>query len=202
MKYGRRSLSCFESLEPRQMLSADLTKLLDKDKQPITGTFPSPFISSSFNAKINFQPSSVSTSKLPAGYVADNGKTYGSRGNGLTYGWSSDDTSGMKVRNSSKSADVRYDTLAQFTSSKKWEIKVPNGTYYVRYTVGDPNNRAVVIANMYVEGKFSLNEHIRAQNYWIERGIFVNVTDGKLTLSTASGSSQWLDWVEITGQKS
>src|SRR3954454_6837937 len=88
-------MSFFESLEPRQLLSADLTKLLDKDKQPITGTYPSPFISSSFNAKINFQPSSVSNSKLPMGYVADNGKKYGSR-NGLTYGWSSDDTSGMK----------------------------------------------------------------------------------------------------------
>src|SRR4051812_39544433 len=107
MKYGCRSQSVFESLEPRQLLSADLTKLLDNNKQPITGTFPSPFISTGFNAKINFQPSSVSTSKLQSGYVADTGKKYGSRGNGLTYGWSADETSGMKVRNSSKSADVR-----------------------------------------------------------------------------------------------
>jgi N-acetylneuraminic acid mutarotase len=201
MKYGHCSLSLLESLEPRQLLSADLTQLLDKDKQPITGTFPSPFISTSFNAKINFQPSSVSNSKLPAGYVADNGKKYGSRGNGLTYGWSSDDTAGMKVRNSSKSTDIRYDTLAQFTSSKKWEIKVPNGTYYVRYTTGDPNNKAVAIAQIDVEKRLSLREHIRAQNYWIERGIYVNVTDGKLTISTPSTSTQWLNWVEVTGQK-
>jgi N-acetylneuraminic acid mutarotase len=201
---GKKSTSSasFESLEPRQLLSADLTKLIDKNGQPITGTYPSPFISSSFNAKVNFQPSSVSSSKLPSGYVADNGKKYGSRGNGKSYGWSSDETSGMKVRNSSKSPDIRYDTLAQFTSSKKWEIAVPKGTYYVRYTVGDPSNKSVVTANILVEGKFSLNEHIRANNFWIERGIYVNVTDGKLTITTASGSNQWLDWVEITGQKS
>src|SRR5439155_7705780 len=202
MRLKKFASAVLESLESRQLLSADLTKFIDKNGQPITGTFPSPFISSSFSAKVNFQPSSVSNSKLPSGYVADNGKSYGSRGNGLSYGWSSDETTGMKVRNSSKSPDIRYDTLAQFTNTKKWEIAVPKGTYYVRYTVGDPNNKSVVTANMYVEGKFSLNEHIRAQNYWIERGIFVNVTDGKLTLSTASSSSQWLDWVEITGQKS
>ena len=65
MKYGHRSLSLFEALEPRELLSADLTKLLDKDKQPITGTFPSPFISTSFSAKINFQPSSVSNRSCP-----------------------------------------------------------------------------------------------------------------------------------------
>jgi len=200
MRFKMSRQAVLEDLESRQLLSADLTHFIDKNGQPTTGDFPSPFIASSFSAKINFQPSSVSKS-LPSGYVKDTGKKYQSQ-NGLTYGWSSDDTAGMKVRNSSRSPDVRYDTFATFNSSKKWEIKVPNGTYYVRYTVGDPNNAAVVVANMYVEGQFSLNEHIRAQNYWIERGIYVNVTDGKLTLSTHSGSSQWLDWVEITGQKS
>src|SRR5215216_4383879 len=102
---SRHTTLC-ECLEPRQLLSADLTKLIDSNGQPVTSTYPSPFISSSFNAKVNFQPSSVSNSKLPAGYVADNGKKYGSR-NGLSYGWSSDNQSGMKVRNSSKSPDIR-----------------------------------------------------------------------------------------------
>src|SRR4051812_38439134 len=138
MRLKKFGSAVLESLESRELLSADLTKFIDKNGQPLTGTFPSPFIASSFTAKVNFQPSTVSKA-LPSGYVADAGKKYGSRGNGLTYGWSSDDTAGMKVRNSSKSADVRYDTLATFTSSKKWEISVPKGTYYVRYTVGDPN---------------------------------------------------------------
>jgi len=182
-------------------MSADLSKLIDSNGQPITATYPSPFIASSFSAKVNFQPSSVSKSKLPSGYVADNGKKYGSR-NGLTYGWSSDISSSLKVQNSSKSPDIRYDTFAQFNNSKKWEIKVPNGTYYVRYTVGDPKNSGEYTPQINVENKFSLKEHIRANNYWIERGIFVNVTDGKLTMTTTSTSTQKLDWIEITGQKS
>ena len=37
---------------------------------------------------------------------------------------------------------------AQFNSGKKWESKVPNGTYYVRYTTGDPNNTAVKFAQI------------------------------------------------------
>src|SRR4051794_36409692 len=200
MQQQTNSLSLFESLEQRQLMSADLTKLIDSNGQPITSTYPSPFIASSFSAKVNFQPSSVSTSKLPAGYVADNGKTYGSR-NGLSYGWSSDDQSGMKVRNSSKSPDIRYDTLAQFNNTKKWEIKVPNGTYYVRYITGDPNNTSEYTADITVENKFSLHEHIRANNWWIERGINVNVTDGKLTMTTKLSNTQKLDSIEITGQK-
>src|SRR5882672_6678938 len=57
-----------ESLEARRLLSADLTNRIDANGQPITNTFPSTFYSSSFAAKINFQPSSVSNSKLPTGY--------------------------------------------------------------------------------------------------------------------------------------
>jgi N-acetylneuraminic acid mutarotase len=191
----------FEFLEPRQLLSADLTNRIDANGQPITNTFPSTFYSSSFVAKINFQPSSVSTSKLPTGYKADNGKKYAAR-NGLSYGWSSDNQSNMRVRNSSKSADIRYDTLAQFTSSKKWEIAVPKGTYYVRYTVGDPNLAGTITtAEINVEGKFSLKEHLRANNLWLERGIYVNVTDGRLSITTPSSSTQRLDWIEVTGLK-
>lgn len=198
---AKQSLSAvFEGLEARQFLSADLTKLIDKDGQPITATYPSPFIASSFNAKINFQPSSVSASKLPAGYVADTGKKYTTQ-NGLTYGWTSDNTANMKVRNSSKSPDIRYDTLGQFNNSKKWEIKVPNGTYYVRYITGDPTNTSEYVADLSVENKFSLHEHIRANNYWIERGIYVNVTDGKLTVTTKLSTTQKIDSIEITGQK-
>jgi N-acetylneuraminic acid mutarotase len=200
MKY-RRNPSLFEHLESRQLLSADLSKLIDSNNQPRTSTYPSPFIASSFNAKINFQPSSVSTSKLPSGYKADNGAKYAAR-NGLSYGWTSDNSANLKVRNSSKSPDVRYDTFAQFTNSKKWEIKVPSGTYYVRYTVGDPGTTAVAVNDISVEGKFSLHEHTGANSYWIERGIYVNVTDGKLTLTTSLSSTQKIDWIEIAGQTS
>jgi len=146
-----------------------------------------PFYPTSFNANINFQPSTVSTSI--SGYSKDVGTKYGTRSNGLKYGWTSDNTANMKVRNNSRSPDKRYDTFAQFTQSKKWEIAVPKGTYAVRYAVGDPAVTNLV-CDIYVEGQFSVHERTTGHSYWIERSITVNVTDGKLTIMTPSGSTQ------------
>jgi N-acetylneuraminic acid mutarotase len=203
MHNQRRSpFSVLESLEPRQMLSSDVSKLIDKNGQPLTNAYPSPFIASSFSAKVNFQPSGLSTTGLPAGYVVDNGKKYGARGNGLTYGWSTDSTGNLKVRNAARSPDVRYDTFAQFTSKTKWEIAVPKGTYYVRYAVGDATMNNFSVFKINIEGKFSLSDRTDGHSYWIERGIYVNVTDGKLTVTTPATSTQKIDWIEVTGQKS
>ena len=49
-----------------------------------------------FSAKINFQPAG---SAIPSGYLVDAANVYGARGNGLTYGWSGDNTSQSRDRN-------------------------------------------------------------------------------------------------------
>src|SRR3712207_4130247 len=54
-----------------------------------------------FSANVNFQPAAA---PVPAGYVADSGKVFGSRGNGFTYGWNLANPNNVD-RNSSRSPD-------------------------------------------------------------------------------------------------
>ena len=77
---------------------------------------------------------------VPAGYLKDGGRSYGSRGNGQTYGWNADNTE-TRDRNAANSPDQRYDTLAYMqrpaNPNAVWEIAVPNGTYVVHAVAGD-----------------------------------------------------------------
>src|SRR5207247_5977493 len=57
---------------------------------------------------VNFQPAA---SPPFSGYAVDSGAVYGSRSNGLTYGWNADDSANTRDRDSSLSLDQRYDTL-------------------------------------------------------------------------------------------
>src|SRR5688500_9623666 len=61
-----------------------------------------------FSANVNFQPAGAA---VPAGYVADVGLPFGSRGNGLSYGWNADNSAHTRDRNAGNSPDQRYDTL-------------------------------------------------------------------------------------------
>ena len=58
---------------------------------------------------VNMQPAGT---PVPAGYAPDTGAVYAKRASGLSYGWNADNSSAMRDRNSSLSADQRYDTLA------------------------------------------------------------------------------------------
>ena len=93
------------------------------------------------SAHINF---SNNTSEVPAGYVNDTGLAYGSRGNGLTFGWSADNTGNARDRNASNSPDELHDSLIHMQTPSNtsqtftWSIAVPNGTYTVHVVVGDP----------------------------------------------------------------
>src|SRR5687768_8696119 len=72
---------------------------------PMTTPTPTPpFGPALFAAKVNFQPAGAPT---PGGYVADTGATYGSRGNGYTYGWNANNSANTRDRNAL--ADQRYD---------------------------------------------------------------------------------------------
>ena len=90
---------------------------------------------------INFQPAAA---PVPAGYLADGGLVYGTRGNGQSYGWTIDNTAQTRDRNASNSLDQRYDTLTHLQKPANpdaiWEIAVVNGTYRVRIVAGDASN--------------------------------------------------------------
>src|SRR5688572_15785950 len=60
-----------------------------------------------FTALIDFQPPNVPTQ---SGYQKDTGAVFGSRGNGLTYGWNATNNNGID-RNSKKSSNQAFDTF-------------------------------------------------------------------------------------------
>src|SRR5690606_17651553 len=82
---------------------------------------------------VNFQ---IDEASPVTRYLPDVGATYGVRASGLSYGWS---TNHMDVsRERSINADQRLDTLIHFKAGASWEFGLPNGTYEVTASIGDP----------------------------------------------------------------
>jgi alpha-tubulin suppressor-like RCC1 family protein len=148
-----------------------------------------------FHARINFQPAGTD---VPLGYYADTGLVYADRGNGLTYGWSTDNSTNIFDRNSLTSPDQRYDTVAylQRGGNHTWEIQVPNGFYEVHLVRGDPIYEPhffqTVVENWLVgdNGAYDWDEN------WLD---VVTVTDGKLSISDYYGNNDKICFVEIQG---
>jgi hypothetical protein len=149
----------------------------------------------SFSAHVNFQ---TSTAFTPSGYVADTGKTYASR-NGLTYGWNADNSANTRNKDSSISQDQRYDTFAhmQRSGNYTWQIAVPNGTYNVHIVGGDAGFYDSAF-RINAEGKLTVNGNPTSSHRWVEGTQSVTVSDGKLTISSASGANNnKLDYIDI-----
>lgn len=129
-----------------------------------------------FAVNINFQPSGYSP---PSGYVADTGAAFDDRGNGYSYGWSSDNTTeAPKLRHTRFT--FRYDSMV-YTFGKTWEIAVPNGTYRVWVVSGDyvtAGRRYAVCAEGATVYRGSVSDRIP----YIGGQVDVQVTDGRLTL--------------------
>lgn len=138
--------------------------------------------------RVNFQPSGA---PVPAGYLADTGAVYGNRGNGQTYGWNVSNTSFTRDRNSTRSADQRYDTLNHMQKSggaRSWEIAVPNGTYTVFVVAGDAGHFDSVY-RINVEGVLTVSGTPTTSTRWITGTTTVTVSDGRLTVSNGTGAS-------------
>ena len=146
----------------------------------------------SFAVKVNFQPA---TSPTVSGYVVDSGLVFAARGNGYTYGWNVDVTETARDRNNPNSPDQIYDTFVHLqkpaTPNAQWELEVPNGTYQVNAVSGDPN---------YLDSVFRIDaETVRlidgtptTATRWLTAGStgkVVAVSDGRLTIRSASGAS-------------
>lgn len=150
-----------------------------------------------FATKIDFRPDFAS-SALARGYKTDLGRKYGTRGNGMTYGWNADLSSQLRDRNSSVSPDERYDTIAKMPAGSTWSIAVPNGWYEVHIFGGDPTNWRDSEYVMDVNGKLAVNAKPLEDKRFVEGVIQTRVTNGKLTiLSDAEGRQNAIGFVHI-----
>jgi parallel beta-helix repeat protein len=177
-------------------LGSNATKLCFVQITATTDPVSAPSIGP-FSARINFQPGS---SAAYTGYVIDDGSAYGMRGS-YTFGWSSPNVN-SRDRNSTKSADQRFDTfnyLSMNSSVWSWELAVPNGTYRVRLVCGDPSYASGVF-KVNAEGVLAVSGTPTTSAPWIDGTVVVTVSDGRLTLTNASGSvNNKLCFIDVDG---
>ena len=137
---------------------------------------------------VNMQPAGR---PVPAGYVADTGAVLGRRASGLTYGWNANNAAQTRDRDSTASPDQRYDTFthlqAAASPNARWELALPDGTYRVRLVAGDPTSTASVY-RLAAEGVPVLSGTPTTTRRWVDSTATVRVTDGRLTLTNASGA--------------
>lgn len=146
--------------------------------------------------QVNFQPAGA---PVPTGFLADTGAGFGNRGNGQSYGW---DTSNPNVRdrNSTRSPDQAHDTLThlQLGGTFTWEIAVANGTYEVDLVAGDAlfTNS---IHRLAVEGVLVIDGTPTSTTPWLSGSATIQVSDGRLTLTPASGASNAkINFIRVT----
>jgi titin len=140
-----------------------------------------------FAALIDFQPPNVPTQ---SGYQKDTGAVFGSRGNGLTYGWNATNNNGID-RNSKKSFNQAYDTFIhmQKNGSFTWELAVPNGSYDVRIIAGDAVFNSGDFYHILAEGQNAINGRPSTPyQHWIGSNQPITVTDGRLTISNGTNA--------------
>ncbi len=120
-------------------------------------------------------------------YSQDVGREYGAREDGYVYGWSQDNTANVFERNSIAAPDERYDRgiLLDGTS---WEMALTKGWYRVLIVAGDANASGTHYKIMAED--VLVVDGVSTEAYpWVSGIANVEVTDGKLTISGAPGSS-------------
>jgi len=135
-----------------------------------------------------------------AGYVQDIGEMFGPHGS-FNYGWDIDNTINGRWHQSPLSSDLRYDTLNHMQrpagTSETWEIDVTNGLYSVHVAAGDPTATDSVF-QFSTEGLLTGAFVPTAGNRWIEFTNTVNVTDGRLTITSGPGANNnKINYVDI-----
>jgi hypothetical protein len=137
-----------------------------------------------------------------ANYLSDVGLAYGSRVNGLSFGWNQDNTANGRDRDATNSPDELHDGLAHLQKPNNpnawWGLAVPNGTYSVHLISGDPSNIDSVYklnvggtrsGTTISGGVLAINGTPTASTHWFENTVTVTVTGGVLYVSNAAGSS-------------
>ncbi len=186
-----------------------------------TDVTPDADASTSVNLKVNFQDAATTP---PAGYLADFGQAFGARssanqGTGNTYGWVRIGTStpvsidgNGRNRNTltppANQPDLRLATFIHMQlpanaasgvhENAAWELAVPNGAYTVTVAVGDTGT-AVDSSNwINIENQNAIAAFVpTTTDKFATATRTVTVTDGRLTLSPASGTNTKIDYVDI-----
>jgi fibronectin type 3 domain-containing protein len=162
----------------------------------------------SFAAHINFtgnfqSGTTPTTPDTVAGYINDIGKAFGSNGGGLTFGWNVDNTANGRDRQAANSPNELQDSLVHMNlnGTFTWSINVPNGTYSVHVTTGDPVNTDVV-SKLLVNGVLTVNGSTSAGNNWLQGTSTITVTNGQIMVSEQAGAYDKIDEIDIVQQGS
>ena len=179
---------------------AAVAKLLWSGPTTPKAVVPSSALGPRLTARINFQPAGAA---VPAGYLADTGAVYGLRANGERYGWNADNSAQTRDRNSASSPDQRYDTLDTPAEAGEPERVLGDRAFRTGRTpfassrVTPSHFDGVFRTN--VEGVLTVNGTPTTATRWLEGTATVTVTDGRLTITNASGRlNNKLCFVEIS----
>ncbi|MFP4378674.1 MAG: sugar-binding protein, partial [Spirochaetales bacterium] len=129
---------------------------------------------------------------IPTGYLVDTGEPYGDRGNGFSYGWSSNYSGNSNAGSNRNLPDMRYVNYIKMGSAPiSWQIAVPNGDYYVRVAAGRNSwNFKSEYVHLMAEGTAILDQATTNDAFYIEGELeTVTVSDGAFTLSQGSSGS-------------
>ncbi len=162
-----------------------------------TGTINDP------NGQINFQPEGVA---IPDGYTTDFGNAFDPS---LGYGWVTQESVGdsnptpIDITGVARDRNVvgaqRVDTLLhmQLNEDAAWQYNIPNGTYSVTASVGDPSfldsTHQVNVEGVELIDSFQPNS---AQPFEIATTT-VDVTDGQLTVDAIGGNNTKINYIEF-----
>ncbi|MFW5882390.1 MAG: hypothetical protein ACOCVS_02045 [Planctomycetota bacterium] len=113
-------------------------------------------------------------------YHRDHGEAFGSRADGLRYGWTEPREAGNAQNVGAPSE--KYDTHVAMPAGAQWEIEVPDGTYRVLVVAGDPVDQQAHL-HVLVEGQVAIDQRVSGAKFWHSGHIEVTVEDGRLTLT-------------------
>ena len=131
------------------------------------------------SVSVNFQP--LRANRAP-GLLTEYGVEYGVRRGGVSYGFDRNLTANAVERNLTKVQ--KNDTFISMPTGSQWEVGVPNGKYVVYVVAGDPavsGERMAITA----EGQSVIAGTTRASKPYLEGGVTVDVTDGRVTVASA-----------------
>lgn len=145
-------------------------------------------------ASINFQELDTTP---PAGFLADEGRVFGNRDNGFSYGWLNSNTNNARTRGGSLPLEQRTFNHMQRNGSFTWEIAVPNGDFEVCIMVGDPDYYNSTY-RINVEDRLVVDHNPDDENLFGLGFSAIAVTDGRLTVNNnANAENNKINWIRI-----
>jgi hypothetical protein len=136
-------------------------------------------------------------------WLQDTGLAYGDRGNGQTYGWTTD-YSGRVFYRSGYSDGVVLDSLFASDPSMtcQWDVAVPNGMYYVSLRAGDAQYPRTAQKILIEDIAVLPEQFVSAGTFAEVDGYIINVFDGSMTMKVG-GTTDYvaINCIKVTNVK-